>query len=43
MKLMNVKTEKTDINIINEFIAERDKIQITEILKSKQVPNKRRL
>lgn len=39
----NVDTEKTDMNIINEFIAERDKTQITEILKSKQVYNKRRL
>ncbi|ECH8361651.1 hypothetical protein SB60_22495 [Salmonella enterica subsp. enterica serovar Muenchen] len=39
----NIDTEKTDMNIINEFIAERDKIQITEILKSKQVYNKKRL
>lgn len=39
----NIDNEKTDMNIINEFIAERDKLQITEILKSKQVYNKRRL
>ncbi|ECT0688606.1 hypothetical protein DRK05_24325 [Salmonella enterica subsp. enterica serovar Anatum] len=39
----NVDTEKTDMNIINEFIAERDKIHIAEILKSNKVLSKKRL
>ncbi|HID1011605.1 TPA: hypothetical protein ACXDFX_004749 [Enterobacter roggenkampii] len=41
--LDKLDTDITDMSIVNEIVAERDKIKLEEILKSKQVSNKRRL
>ncbi|EHG9724480.1 hypothetical protein J6222_004379, partial [Salmonella enterica] len=41
--LDKLDTDITDMSIVNEIVAERDKIKLEEILKSKQVYNKRRL